>query len=732
MDVIHDRPTATPRPDCSGPLRALLLVPGSTLRQLPRPSELASAATALARGTRNKALLPLEGAPLEFALVRHGARVLVSAYDTSSAPEVHQLDHAVALESLLQLSARATLEEAQYETEPTARQIAVRLAERALKTKVRAPSSPSLEAVTETRGAQRADDDVALAFGFECAIQPSSAATSRAARADVHAMLFGGRLWTFVRGRRLELVRGRGPIMLPVQRMVVAARALLDAWQAGRPTSLRLRSGSFGIELRLDTHEEVAVRFRSGAGEVAAAALTVPEVVLPILAVASEATRVLVAVDRSQSRNLRVSALRDEVRALRRQLRDHRVDDGFLNDDPERVPVAIEAPAPEPEPAPPPRGLRFEERWRIALSDLDASAVYFCGDRLLLSSTRHTVAVDRGSGDVLWAREGASTNLMAGSFLLRLGDAGDIEICDVADGEPHATAQITPRVGGPDQSVVSVGEGGPPTAILAEGVAQLVAIDLFTGLPRWRFHSRRQTPLHLARAGRILIVASEGAVHALDVTTGEDVWRYAARTRFATRPTIVGDVVVALGAHGALHGIDLVTGRARWKRRVQAATGLAPAACRGTVVLVERDDQILGVDARTGEEAWRLRDPGLGAGACLAIDDLLVVNAAGGVVSGVDVEAGELRWNRPLGDPFGDEVPRELEPVLRSGALFVPADTVHVLRPADGELLGELPCDLVPDRVRVDERGWVYVAEESGHLAAYGPTPSLRLIRGGG
>jgi hypothetical protein len=32
--------------------------------------------------------------------------------------------------------------------------------------------------------------------------------------------------------------------------------------------------------------------------------------------------------------------------------------------------------------------------------------------------------------------------------------------------------------------------------------------------------------------------------------------------------------------------------------------------------------------------------------------------------------------------------------------------------------------------MRVDERGWVYVAEESGHLAAFAPAPQLRLVKG--
>jgi hypothetical protein len=77
-----------------------------------------------------------------------------------------------------------------------------------------------------------------------------------------------------------------------------------------------------------------------------------------------------------------------------------------------------------------------------------------------------------------------------------------------------------------------------------------------------------------------------------------------------------------------------------------------------------------------------------------------------------------------------DDVARHLDVVLRHGALFTPASRVHVLRPQDGEsLMPEMACDLVPDLLRVDERGWFYVGEESGHLRAYGPAPRLSLVK---
>ena len=54
---------------------------------------------------------------------------------------------------------------------------------------------------------------------------------------------------------------------------------------------------------------------------------------------------------------------------------------------------------------------------------------------------------------------------------------------------------------------------------------------------------------------------------------------------------------------------------------------------------------------------------------------------------------------------------------------------MHVVRPRDGEIIGSVPSDLIPDLLRVDERCSVYLAEESGHLAAFGVAPKLELVR---
>ncbi|HSC88888.1 MAG TPA: hypothetical protein VLC09_16510, partial [Polyangiaceae bacterium] len=112
------------------------------------------------------------------------------------------------------------------------------------------------------------------------------------------------------------------------------------------------------------------------------------------------------------------------------------------------------------------------------------------------------------------------------------------------------------------------------------------------------------------------------------------------------------------------------------------------------------------------------------------LEDSLVCNSASGTLLCLDANSGTVRYNHVFSHQVEADQPRRLEPVLSNGALFVPQHQVQVLRPRDGELIGSVPCDLIPDLLRVDDSCNVYIAEESGHLAAYSVAPQLRLVVG--
>ena len=552
-------------------------------------------------------------------------------------------------------------------------------------------------------------------------------------------MLFPGNLWLWVRGRRIALLRG--PILLAVCRMVAAVRALIDASEAGRPLNVRLRAGAFVIGVRLERGGGVSLRL-GAEGAVTIPELSVDEAALPILRLASDMLRALVSVDRSQTRNLRVSTLRDEVRSLRRRARTRRRDDdSIVHEDPDRLRASARAtPAPAPSaPTPAPRALRFGSRWETEVEGLEAGSTFLCGDRIIVATPRQTVALSRDEGEVLWShREPAVASFMTGTALVRLGSDGRVALCDIADGEPYAEASLAPRVGGPPTGILAGGGALPPVAVLADGRDRLSAVDLRTGELRWRFVAGHGA-FALKRTGRILLVAcGDQALSALDVATGELLWRFTAEGRFHVAPAVDGDMVIAASGEpgtgdGALYGINLFSGRARWQRSLDAAPASAPVVAPGVATIAiggPRRASLAAFSPANGELSWMIPDPGIAAGAaCLALDRTLIVNAPSRV-SAIDLDDGKTRWHRRLAHPVADDVPRRLEPVLRSGAVFLPSAQVHVVRPQDGHSIGNpLPSELVPDWMRVDERGWVYVAEESGHIAALAPRPNLSLVR---
>ena len=147
-----------------------------------------------------------------------------------------------------------------------------------------------------------------------------------------------------------------------------------------------------------------------------------------------------------------------------------------------------------------------------------------------------------------------------------------------------------------------------------------------------------------------------------------------------------------------------------------------------TTVLDRGATWVVAFDRRTGEHAYS-REACRGIAAAMVVDDVIVLNSESGELVALETAKGALRYRHHFADGVEGDRPRRLEPVLRSGALFVPQTAVHVVRPSDGTLLGTVATDLIPDLLRVDERCDVYVAEESGHVAAFGRAAELRLVK---
>lgn len=723
-------------------LRSLLLGNHSGPEAMPALGELLTGVVSLCQGVRRRVLLSVASYPVELALVRHGNTVLVSYYSNDGMPEAFVYERAVDLHALLATLCRVAIAINKDRGASLEARSMVALATTASEMVIGA-ARPGPRAITRVGGTvEEPDASAALAFGFSVAIPTTAdAPVDTHAFADVHALLFHGELWAYARGRRIALARG--PVMLIAQRMVNAVRALVDAWQAHRELNIRLCSGDFSIAMRLGRDQQVAMTLSTESGHaLTVPALAVADAALPILRLTSDLIRALASVDRPQSRNLRITALRSEVRLLRRVIRSRDQLGGFENDNPERLRISsLDLAAVKPEPAAARGRLAFRERWNVEIDGFDATSTFLCGDRLVICTPRMSVAIARDTGEVIWSQLTTHVHAaMVGRTLVRITNQGEALLCDVEDGNVYARTQLGPRATSVQRMISAGGGDLPPMAVMSEGRQRLLAIDLRTGEPRWRYRARQAGAFEWIRAGRVIVVAcGDGSLDALDAASGEVVWRFSDQLRFCTLPSVHRDSVVALsgelgGASARLHCIDLFSGRRLWQQEVDGSPASAPVSTGQNVLLAvgsRSRAQLVAFDGQDGQEKWCVRDPGLAAGsALLPLDQGVIFNGASGRVTAISDDCGEALWSQQVSNPLTDDVARHLDVVLRHGALFVPAARVHVMRPTDGEsLMPDAPCDLVPDFLRVDERGWFYVGEESGHVRAYGPAPRLSLVK---
>jgi outer membrane protein assembly factor BamB len=723
---------------------------GETLGAAPDPEhaacvlrDIAAGATALLEGRTAKVFVPLDGGPWELCLTARDGSFRASVYRTGALPEIRWLDVPLEPADLAQ-QCRVALDDLGSSLGEMYRQELSSLVSRF--DQARETPSPLPCQNGETRIAWRSDERSPVRIGY-AAIVPPAPSDGHALRADLHGLLFRGGLTLEARGHEAKLPETF--LFLQLERFVALCRPMLDAFATRKPLHARAHAGDAMVSLRLGADGRLSLGITRAAGpSFTATNLDPRDLALPIADAAIDLSRALLRCDRCRGKNLRLRALRAEARTLRRIARDLRDNTDKLNDEP-----ALYRTSAVPEAATPPDGgfdrkdnrrLRFQERWRAEIEGIDLNGVSVVDDRVVVPGARELAALDRRTGSVLWshALPRAATTAVADG-VLRLTARGEVELRDFEDGERRWAARIAPRGGAPAHALSIAAVGLPRLAVVAEGERRLVALDMHTGEARWRFSARSGGTFRFRRIGRLLITAAgDASLSALDVATGETVWRVAAATPFASAPCVHGEQVFAVGGatgrgRAQLFAIDAFTGATLWSSDTGGAAASAPVATEGLIAMVittPEGPRLRAYRGDTGAHVFEVplgNSPLHGRPASLnAFGSLLVVNLPSGRVCAVEAPHGHVLWSRVLGTPRESDIPRRLEVQSWSGALFVPQTSLGALRPRDGSSIADLSlCELVPDLLRIDDEGALYVGEESGHLRCFEPAARLSVVR---
>jgi outer membrane protein assembly factor BamB len=598
-----------------------------------------------------------------------------------------------------------------------------------------------------------------LRLGCRTPLRPRGGeATPGVERSDLASLLLRGPLWMEAHGRKATA----DDVLVVLVAERLAALALQVLAHARRSAAFARSESIGGAALGLRFEPGIGCRLTLGRPGRPAPAEPPPVSPEALAGAAYEMgralTRALLRHDRTQGHNLRLGAFRQSLKRLGEALRPTEAPAAArINTDPEGFRAYALAESTPRHSAPPPGRasegpgrsaegsalgpgrLRYALRWEALVPGLDLYSTFLCGDRLVVNGRREVACLERAGGTLLWRRPASpARSVPTPGGLARLYADGRVEVLDYGTGEVGLALALSPqRAGLPGGAVVNA-PGLPKLLVIAEGERHLTAIDLVSGEPRWRHTRPRGGPCRLRRAGRLMLEnAGDGTLTAIDIPTGELVWRLCEREPIAGPPVFDHDTVYAAAgdeAGGHLLLIDPWSGAVRRRVALPAAPepGAAPLLTAGAVVQLVRGAGVVGAagfDRESGELRFGPGPFGAPPGsAWLAVDATLFCNTEEGEAAGLRDADGSIVFRTKLGD--GGNSPRRLEPVLRSGALFVPqGDGVHVLRPRDGAELGFVPTDLVPDLVRVDERCDLYAAEESGYLRAFGLGPRLAVVR---
>ncbi|MBN2804483.1 MAG: PQQ-binding-like beta-propeller repeat protein [Deltaproteobacteria bacterium] len=565
---------------------------------------------------------------------------------------------------------------------------------------------------------------------------------------DLNALLFRGQFAIHARDRRR--VMGEGFLFLQVEKMLATVRKLLIAWEEGRPMSVRLISEGLSVGIKLTGDDNLTVTLSRQDDEdsvIVLNDLTPWQYADAVLGVAREIRRYIILKSPKQRKNIRIEGFSTEIRRLVALVKEQKKE-ALVNSDIDKykdqfdllentdsgVDISNS------------KVLAFKESWRLEAEGLDLSSTLLCDRVTVVSAHGYILGVESSTGTVLWRRAVDKGNFriqLAGrDGIIRVEQSGNVDMLDLNSGVLRWRTRLLPRSGG--APVVLVADQGaiPAMVIVAEEERHLVALDLRTGEIKWRYSVMRGGRFALRKQGRLLYVSSgDTQFTAIDVEDGTPVWRFPDRTHFNHLPVFADDKVYVVGGvpqknNGKLYCLDAYSGEPVWSTSLKGTALMGPVYSDGTVLLPVRrrnTNYLIAFDSLNGDDLWSAQSDGsVMASSIGAVDDKFIVNSAGGVVMAYDAKSGKIIWHTILGPVCSDDIPLGLSVVSRGGVLFVPADTIYVVHPDNGEVIYSLGGDPpVPDLMQVTKDGAVFIAEESGHMGMYEIARSFAILDGG-
>ena len=271
--------------------------------------------------------------------------------------------------------------------------------------------------------------------------------------------------------------------------------------------------------------------------------------------------------------------------------------------------------------------------------------------------------------------------------------------------------------GAPIVSQVAVAAG---VVYLVTGVGTLHALDLTSGTELWHAESGAPSRAGPSIAGDLVFVANVDGIVAFDVRGGNQVWSTTATGALHGTPAIVGELIVTASAEGVVSGVVARSGTIAWQEVLDSPTAASVAAdaAIGLAIVGTLDGTVVAVETADGQERWRYRTGDAARIGTPTVVDGRVYAATldGGDVGSRHIHALDAATGQPLWilDSPGDKL--AFAPAVADGRAIISGEdgSVTAVDPATGDLFWRYDAPGVIETVAAVSDGIVYVASNGG------------------
>ena len=160
---------------------------------------------------------------------------------------------------------------------------------------------------------------------------------------------------------------------------------------------------------------------------------------------------------------------------------------------------------------------------------------------------------------------------------------------------------------------------------------------------------------------------SRGAVHALDVESGDTVWKFLADGSVWSAPTVADGVVYFATLSNTVYALNLEDGSELWQKTLGGSVVASPLISAGRVYVGAFDSVFYALDAQTGEIVWTFTESSRWYWTqALALGGTIYAPSLDGNLYALDANTGDKLWT------FESDGAIVGTPVFVSGMIAIP------------------------------------------------------------